>query len=319
MSESPSGPGPPCPVARPRPADPLPLQLRCDVQQDPFVSCSRCRKHKLNCIIEANFKRVGKRSRHAEMEREITALRAQISQITGQQPPPAISTPTQFVGAASLPENTGYPAFSNEDEHFLGSQQAVQSLLDLRGGSPSANRIATLGSVMLAPDRVTELFQEFFANYHPYLPFLDPADPPEEYLKADRLLFWAIITTAARHFRPDPTLYGKLAGTGGPLMDLLWSTLRKVPQSHQVVKALCFLCTWPLSTTRTSTDPTFMLCGLMMQIALQIGLHQPTHLQDFARFKLTLKKEDINDRVRTWAVCNIVAQMYAFRTPFRPG
>lgn len=246
------------------------------------------------------------------MEREIQALREQLSTFTGQPPPPTITTPGEFkpyMGSGGISDTGGFAGFSNEEDQYLGSQQAVQSLLDLRGGSPSASRIATLGNVMLAPDRVNELFQEFFKNYHPFLPFLDAAESPEDYLKSDRLLFWTIIATAARHFRPDPTLYGKLTGSGGPVMELLWSQMRKVPQSHHVVKALCLLCTWPLSAARTSTDPTFMLCGLMMQIAMQIGLHQPTHLQDFSRFKLQLKKEDINDRVRTWAVCNIVAQM----------
>ena len=51
-----------------------------------------------------------------------------------------------------------------------------------------------------------------------------------------------------------------------------------------------------------------MLAGLMMQIAMQIGLHRPSHSQDFTKFKVELMEEELRDRVRTWAACNAVAQ-----------
>lgn len=53
-----------------------------------------------------------------------------------------------------------------------------------------------------------------------------------------------------------------------------------------------------------------MLSGLMMQIALQIGLHRPSHAQDFTKFKVELREEELKDRVRTWAACNATAQRY---------
>ena len=46
----------------------------------------------------------------------------------------------------------------------------------------------------------------------------------------------------------------------------------------------------------------------MMQIAMQIGLHRPTHAQDFSKFKIELREEELRDRVTTWAACNVVAQ-----------
>ena len=45
-----------------------------------------------------------------------------------------------------------------------------------------------------------------------------------------------------------------------------------------------------------------------MQIALQIGLHRPSHTQDFTKFKVELLDEELKDRIRTWAACNGVAQ-----------
>jgi hypothetical protein len=145
----------------------------------------------------------------------------------------------------------------------------------------------------------------FFTYYHPFLPFLDREQSPEEYYTVSPLLFWTIISVGARRYQPDPNLLNSLAG---PVTRLVWSTLADVPQSYHVVKALCLLCSWPFPTSSTSTDPTFMLCGLMIQIAMQLGLHRPSHTQDFSKYRVELVEEELRDKVRTWATCNIVAQ-----------
>ena len=110
---------------------------------------------------------------------------------------------------------------------------------------------------------------------------------------------------AARHYTPLPNMLRSLAGA---LSRLLWATVSDVPQSYFVVKALCVLCVWPLPISSTSADPTFMIAGLMMQIAMQIGLHRPSHAQDFSKFKVELRHEELRDRVKTWAACNVIAQ-----------
>ena len=51
-----------------------------------------------------------------------------------------------------------------------------------------------------------------------------------------------------------------------------------------------------------------MLAGLMMQIARQIGLHRPSHVQDFTKLNIELREEELRDRVKTWAACNVIAQ-----------
>lgn len=145
----------------------------------------------------------------------------------------------------------------------------------------------------------------FFAFYHPLLPLLDPSKPPDYYHQTSQLLFWTVISIASRRISSPPTLLNSLAPA---VLRLTWSTLGAIPQSYHVVKALCLLCTWPFPVSSTSADPTFMLCGSMMNIAMQMGLHRPSYAQDFARFHIQLREEDIRDRVKTWAVCNIVAQ-----------
>ncbi|KAF1931090.1 Zn(II)2Cys6 transcriptional activator [Didymella exigua CBS 183.55] len=273
-------------------------KLKCNVQRDPFVSCARCVKQNLRCVIEPNFKRVGKRNRNAEMEREMEALRARLAAYEGRG---AAVAGHIAHGAAPQLKLEAADAFL----HTQHQQVAATSLLDLRSGQSPLFYSLGAGEVRLGLGDVSELFAEYFQLYHPFLPFLDQVRSPDEYYNHDhKLLFWAIISVAARRSTSRPALLKDLAK---PLTDLIWDSIRNQP-NHHVVKALCLLCTWPVPAERTVTDPTYMLCGVMMQIAMQIGLHQPTHPQDFSRTRVRLQQEDIHDRLRTWAVCNIVAQ-----------
>lgn len=146
-------------------------QLRCDVIQDPWSDCSRCRRLKLSCKIESNFKRVGKRSRNAEMEREIRELRKQIA--TGQPVPGMTPQQQQQLTAGQLtpkqessqvsPAVYQTPSAMSADQ-YMGSQEAVASLLDLRSGFDGSNfmrnggQIKRIEDVMIVPEKVAELF-----------------------------------------------------------------------------------------------------------------------------------------------------------------
>jgi hypothetical protein len=272
------------------------------VQQDPFQSCTRCNRLKLECKIESNFKRVGKRSKHAEMEKEIERLRRNLTRAQAQG------------YALEDDEELQSPVVSNglyssqaKAQSFMGSDEAVSSLLHLKqGGSYSMPRpYRQLDNVILSLDQVEQLFREYFAYYHQFLPFLNPNLTADQYFTQSPLLHWAIISVAARRTTVAENLVQQLSE---PLNSLLWRTIGSVPGSHYVVKALCLLCTWPLPTVTTSTDPTHILSGVMMKSATGIGLHRPNHAQDFSRVSVELNKDELHDRVTTWAVCNIVSQ-----------
>lgn len=48
----------------------------------------------------------------------------------------------------------------------------------------------------------------------------------------------------------------------------------------------------------------------MAHTAMQIGLHKPGNAQDFSKFKIRLNQEEVEDRMNTWAACNIVMQRF---------
>ena len=220
------------------------------------------------------------------MEREIVELRKQVA---AQNATNSLALP---------PTLTQTTAVTNE---------AAAGLLDLRDGG-SRGGLRRLGDAVLTFDQIRDLFQRFFKFCHPFLPFLNAEQAPEDYYKKSPLLFWTIVLIGSRHWRGEQNLFATLARQ---VQLLVWSTLAEVPQNYHHVKALILLCAWPLPTSSTSTDPTFMISGMMMQIALQIGLHRPDHAQDFTKFRIELRQAELQDRVVTWCVCNMTAQRIA--------
>jgi hypothetical protein len=229
------------------------------------------------------------------MEREIIELRKQVATQNS-----ILQSNGLVNGAAPLATSGPQNAYAHD---------AATGLLDLRSGiekSPGRGPIfKRLEGVALTMERIQELHKRFFTLFSPFLPFLNPERTPDEFYQRSPLLFWTIITIGARQYHADEELFSALSG---PLTRLVWATMADVPQNYHVVKALILLCAWPLPTSSTSTDPSFMYCGLMMKIALQIGLHRPSHAQDFSKFRIELREIELQDRVVVWSVCNIVAQ-----------
>ena len=280
-------------------------KLKCDADPTAEQPCSRCKRFNLQCRIDQNFKRVGKRNQISELERQNAELHERLAAVEAS---PITRSTTFFPASPRFDMHTTNPATHPHDG-------VAGSLLELSRG-PEAHRVSAarkksssaraLGTFSVTADQIDRLVDEFFLHYHPLLPVLDPGKEPDEYFDLCDLLFWTIIVVASRRFDEDPTM---LDAVSSPYKELLWNTVAAVPQNYQVVKALAILCTWPLPTNSTSTDITFIISGVMMQIALQTGLHRPGNAQEFLiKTRIELKEEDVRDRFNTWACCNIVTQ-----------
>ncbi|KKK24903.1 C6 zinc finger domain protein, partial [Aspergillus rambellii] len=297
--------------------------LRCDIVQTPADACSRCRRLQIECKVEPSFKRISKRRRNAEMEREIAELRRRLATDGNRHHAHVVEANASdemsqcsedvFCGPDSAASTRGRPLSAPLEPHALATPLTTH-----RDGSILSQEDSTwrLEDVSLSKPRVARLFDQFFKFYHPFLPLLNPQKPPEEYLRRCPLQAWTIICVASRRAPSEP---GLLSALSGPFNRLLWSTITGVPQDYRVVKALCLLCTWPLPTTSQRTDATFMLCGLMMQISMQLGLHRPVQAEEFTTFQMEGQGEAVKDRLQTWVICNIVAQDVATGYGQPPG
>ncbi|CZR67773.1 uncharacterized protein PAC_17672 [Phialocephala subalpina] len=246
-------------------------KLKCDVVESPFKACSRCRRLQKDCRVEREFKRVGKRDKYAAMQREIDDLRRQLKVATQA----SASNADQALPEAALHE-APHPGTTTKSRQ--------------------------LGDTDLSGETVDRLFKEYFTQYHPYLPFLNPEATPDHYFNLSPLLGWSIIIIAGRRFRHGHSMLDALTADYNKL---LWSTISETPQPFHVVKALCLICTWPLPSTTNPSDATYSLSSMMISIALQNVLDFPIQMQ-FSR--KTINEDEQRDRRLTWAACNIVAQ-----------
>lgn len=256
------------------------------------------------------------------MVKELESARAKLAQyeamgITLPNEPP--QTSPNYTSSYSTSPAGSAPAAQMTNQSFLGPNEAAasRSLIDLSQGyrelpptsypsiTPGASP-KTLRGVTLTEEQVHDLYAIYFSSFHQFLPVLNPDFNYNQYYTLHPLLHWTIIGIAARRYDAKP---GLLVELQQPLEELLWTTLSHVPQVYHVTKALALLCVWPMPTSSTSTEPTMMLAGVMFQLAMQYGLHRPSHAQDFSRFRVDLHEEDIADRLNTWATVNIVAQM----------
>jgi hypothetical protein len=281
-------------------------------------------KHGLACSIDNDFKRLGKRAAHEEMVKELEACKEKLATLEAMGitiPPSTGKSGSNYTGSYGTSPAGGAPVAPMTGGNYLGPNEAAasRSLLDLSQGFrelppatyPSitpGTSTRTLGNVTLTDQEVSELFSIFFNSYHQFLPILSPETQYNEYYKHHPLLHWTVLAIASRRFEAKPGLLMQLQQ---PLEGLLWTTLSAVPQTYHVVKALALLCTWPLPNSSTSGEPTMMLAGAMFQLAMQYGLHRPSHAQDFSRFRIELRDEEVTDRLHTWATVNIVAQNVA--------
>ncbi|KAJ5727455.1 transcriptional regulator family: Fungal Specific TF [Penicillium malachiteum] len=290
-------------------------KLRCDIVQTPAEACSRCRRLGIDCKVEQSFKRISKRRRNAEMEKEIADLRRRLATNPDQEHGTDHQTGDDmsqcsedvFRRRESSAVDRSRPVSVPVEPH----PSMATPLTMKRSGSILSQDEYTpwrLEDIALSRARVGRLFDQFYNYYHPFLPLLNLPKPPEVYLNRCPLLAWTVICIASRRSPSDP---GLLTALSGPFSRLLWSTITNVPQDYRVVKALCLLCTWPLPTTSQRTDATFMLSGLMMQIAMQLGLHRPVQPEQFTTFQMEVQGEAMKDRLHTWIICNIVAQNVA--------
>ncbi|KAF3904421.1 hypothetical protein ABW21_db0206484 [Orbilia brochopaga] len=311
-------------------------KLRCDVVQNPYSDCSRCKRLKLECRIDSNFKRTVKRSKIAEMEKEVAYLRSLLGMTsstsspvvpsslqfspTGQISQPLLEASASAISSLATPQaisigfNTFAPENGNNDQDMQLTSLLTDMKNDRRGTLKPAAEAAppkdsqTLEDVMLTKEQIDELFRVFFEHYHPFLPMLDPTASPSTCYNSSQLLFWVVISIASRRYpNSEPNLLIRLSRA---VSRLVWSTLATVPHNKYVVKALILLSTWPFPTSSTLTDPTYMLSSLAMSVAIQMGLHRPAYGKDYTKFasKAKVDSNEVSDRTITWSCCNISAQ-----------
>ena len=259
-------------------------KARCDI--DIHQPCSRCSKINAECIISDHFEREHKRRKLYQLQNETHLLRQRLSSTTTND--------------------------SSEQDTPVGSVQRTspdfgEQIID--AVTPKGTKSQTLsrpinGSVVLEGHTIDELFQLFFSRYADILPILDPSKTPNQYYSESEFLFWTVIGTAARRYAPDASL---LRMTRTKVVDLALSSANS-NASKKTIEALLILLTWPFPRNQRALDHTFMLDGLMFQLAVQGGLHAFDSPQEYSRDELRISQHEIDRQAQLWAHCLMIHQ-----------
>jgi hypothetical protein len=145
----------------------------------------------------------------------------------------------------------------------------------------------------------------FFDHYHHFLEILDPSTTPDAYYEQSSVLFWAIISVAARRYESDVTLLWSLSPC---VTRLIWTTVSQPPVPSYGIQALLLLSMWPFPFDTLWKDPSLFMVSVARGAAMQNGLHRPETMQDFQRVKTQLGPDEFRAAVRLWAGCYIAAQ-----------
>ena len=138
----------------------------------------------------------------------------------------------------------------------------------------------------------------FDRHYYRHVPIFEASPSIDVLYRNSPLLFWTIILVACR-YHPSYGLDSTMLNT--PYKELLGSNLVQTISTVQSIQALIIICMWPIPTLRYSDDPSWNLCGIAMNAAMQLGLHKPEHVQVLYGFgSSNVVKTSIRTRTLTW-------------------
>ncbi|KIY01298.1 uncharacterized protein Z520_02850 [Fonsecaea multimorphosa CBS 102226] len=267
-------------------------KVGCDADVAGPEGCTRCRSVNATCVFGANFRRTPKRRMLAELQDEVTRLRALTSVLTtdgpvGQSPTTSLETNASSWGA----ENTStaiapippiqQPIIPGPSQYYKGN-----------------------GQVQLTATQANELFRIYFSRCHPYLPFQMCRSVETTYDRCP-LLFWVVCAVASTDIDARPQFEEIVRGQVACVLD---------PKngSVEVIQALLILSMWPFPFKSQRSDPSFVYGALACQIALQIGLPRPA-VTCPGSANSSATNEDQGVRTTTWIACFIVNQILASR------
>lgn len=163
----------------------------------------------------------------------------------------------------------------------------------------------TIRDISLAASEVERLFTTYFTSYHQYIPFLHEGLTASVCHEATEMLFWTIISVAAREHQPMPGFLARLAPY---FNESIGNTIIGGVMTISDVQALLLLSLYPPYNVRLCRDTSMTLGSLAVSGALHLGLHCESPEEGFTNDKTQFVCIDPAEKARTWLACLSIAQ-----------
>ena len=143
----------------------------------------------------------------------------------------------------------------------------------------------------------------FMRNYAPQVFIFQSSLTPNDCHSQSPLLFWTIVAIGSRKYPDDPTVLSLLAPR-------LLKLVREAVFSRDLptIQAFLLLCVWPIPVDTLDNDISPVLIGVILQLALNVGLHLHGDGQDFSRITLNPDSHEEIFRSKLWMSCVITVQ-----------
>lgn len=318
---------------------------RCDATEHYPNPCSRCQKKGIPCQLIPEFKRTQKRARIELIEKEFEKLKqsfmAPQAALDVQRVAPILSgrtlssSPQPGITRYGSPADqlgTGIPVeiLENSLDRFDGARRRTKTPERYSVGPNSESASVpvdllaceekSLDSVTLDPDSIAKLFSAYVAHYHPILPVVDIQRGPERIYRLCPALFWVIMFVALRRHSDTQLLLHLAPLIKNILAEITISPITRYNPTEEdepimnalsvfSVQAFILYTYWPPLTSSLSADSSWNTIGVALFQAIRIGLHSSGLLSDSDKEKSN--QSMVQENMRTWIVCNIVAQNIA--------
>lgn len=320
-------------------------KLKCDARDKYPDACSQCQKKGRLCQLKPEFKRTQKRARIALIEKEFADLkRLFMSPLAAADflkmvpvlladgtpysasPQPAVlqfqtNLPYDHLTASNSPAP---PPLDPPTRPFAHSPSTEPKKLDLAAVDLLCEE-KSLESITLNPQTIRLLYLEYARNFHPIMPVVDLAKGPERIYRLCPALFWVIMFVALRRYDENKILLLELS----PLIKNILAEITISPitrynpteedepimnaSSVYSVQAFILYTLWPPLTSSLSADSSWNTIGVALFQAIRIGLHLSSSIleEDLLNQKASLQNSIAQEHLKTWIVCNTVAQNIA--------
>lgn len=285
------------------------VKVRCE-----FVpgerKCRRCQAKGLPCTPRERKKRKPADTHEQLQEKahekdiQIQNLLRQFDQLKAEQ------KIRHWIGKASVKEA------SPESVH---NKPRVQSSLkwDYKGKSPESAAMAFFRAPHtrnvtppliikycgLYPEEIQELFSLYFARINPFFSILDPElHTAENLIWSCPFLFTVMCAVASRYYVARPDIYPLAMDFA---RDIAGQILVEGNQSIDVCQAYLIMAVYPTPRKRWAEDRSWLLMGVAIRMAMELGLNQPPPQTCDERQRL--------NRVRTWLNCYCVDGSHAIQ------
>lgn len=135
-------------------------------------------------------------------------------------------------------------------------------------------------------------------NYHPRFPILPDRERFSQNYFSCPLLFWTVIWIASKESPKFPHLYLPMV----PALKALANDIGQKSLAISTVQSFLLLCVWPFPFNETYEDLSWAYCGLATHLGLQLGLHRPNYISEFAGDCHVDRMTQL-ERRRTWIAC----------------